>query len=450
VYRPLALETLEDRLLLTTYTITELGTGGGRQSFGYSLNDGGTSVGKSQPQGIRYFHAAEWNTAGTKTDLGVLGNNKFSIANGINNTGFIAGSSNYATNPTLYHAFRWDPGTQTMTDLGVLPGATSPLSFGQGINSTGSVAGYSSYSGAATDKYHAFRWDSGTQMMTDLGTLGGDDSRAYAVNNGNIVVGSSMNGSSSYNRAFKWSGGVMTDLGLLQQWSQNGTPVGAEAYGVNNLGDVAGGSFYVAGIHDTAIWHGAIWKAGGTVVDLGNLGQGGDWSQAFDVNDGGLAVGWANTTFGDSPKHAFVWYGSGSIQDLNNLLVNGGGWLLTSATKINSSGQIVGYGTHNGLPRGFLLTPTAAPGSDGGGHALDPASARALGAAPSGEAAGSLLNALPSARTTSSATRVESVPAVQSGTAQEVQPLAVSVRPDAPAAFTLSLGLSGLDRDPLG
>jgi probable HAF family extracellular repeat protein len=45
------------------------------------------------------------------------------------------------------------------------------------------------------------------------------------------------------------------------------------------------------------------------------------------------------------------------MRDLNNLLPPNSGWELTQALGINDKGQIVGYGTHDGQIRAFLLTP---------------------------------------------------------------------------------------------
>jgi probable HAF family extracellular repeat protein len=53
-------------------------------------------------------------------------------------------------------------------------------------------------------------------------------------------------------------------------------------------------------------------------------------------------------------------YRDGAMQDLNNLSrATDSGWILSSARAINASGQIVGFGTHNGQTAAFLLTPTA-------------------------------------------------------------------------------------------
>jgi uncharacterized membrane protein len=50
-----------------------------------------------------------------------------------------------------------------------------------------------------------------------------------------------------------------------------------------------------------------------------------------------------------------IWQGGVAI-DLNRLITSSG-WMLTSATGINDSGQIVGVGLRDGQVRAFLLNP---------------------------------------------------------------------------------------------
>jgi hypothetical protein len=64
------------------------------------------------------------------------------------------------------------------------------------------------------------------------------------------------------------------------------------------------------------------------------------------------AVAWAAA----HQRHAFIWE-HGQMQDLNNVIPDGTGWVLDNATGINKHGQIVGTGVHNGQFSGFLLTP---------------------------------------------------------------------------------------------
>jgi hypothetical protein len=49
------------------------------------------------------------------------------------------------------------------------------------------------------------------------------------------------------------------------------------------------------------------------------------------------------------------------MSDLNDLIDPVAGWTLKSAYAINDLGWIVGYGTHNGQSRGFVLTPIPEP-----------------------------------------------------------------------------------------
>ena len=49
--------------------------------------------------------------------------------------------------------------------------------------------------------------------MTDLGNLGGSDTRALAINNSGQVVGSARTTTETH--AFVWENGAMTDLGTL-------------------------------------------------------------------------------------------------------------------------------------------------------------------------------------------------------------------------------------------
>src|SRR5690348_12674953 len=94
------------------------------------------------------FALASWAAAQkyTLTDLGTLGGIE-SYATGISPTGQISGYSYSSSGPTI-HAFVYSGGT--MMDLGTLGGDTS---YGLSINPSGQVAGFANTSGGVQ---HAF------------------------------------------------------------------------------------------------------------------------------------------------------------------------------------------------------------------------------------------------------------------------------------------------------
>ncbi len=87
--------------------------------------------------------------------------------------------------------------------------------------------------------------------------------------------------------------------------------------------------------------------------DLGTIPEGGD-SFAWGVDAYGDVVGWAE----DATDHnnAFVYAaGLGGMRRLGDLVDPALGWQLVQANAVNAHGMIVGWGYHNGAPRGFKL-----------------------------------------------------------------------------------------------
>jgi probable HAF family extracellular repeat protein len=137
----------------------------------------------------------------------------------------------------------------------------------------------------------------------DLGTLGGNETRAYAENNRRIVGASQTADGETH--AFKYEGGVMIDLGTL-----GGTT--SWAFAVNSDGTVIGSAF-VGG--DVAT-HAFLWTENGGMLDLGTLG--GTYSRGSGINDAGQVVGWGQLP-GDATYHAFLWDPTSGMQDLGTL-----------------------------------------------------------------------------------------------------------------------------------
>lgn len=305
------------------YTITDLGTLGGATTKGMGINEDGRVVGASQSGS--YLTAFLWDD-GTMTNLGDL-SGRGSWAYDINDAGQVVGGS-VVDAQFNNHAFRWQQGSG-MQDLGTLGG---PNSYAFEINASGQAVGYAC---CTSDTYlsHAVLWGSGGGIV-DLGDL--DPawpaiSAAYGINDAGQVVGGSYDASANFH-AFLWQGGGMQDLGTL------GGDL-SEAEAINNHGQVVGFSR----VGGTA-FHAFLWD--GAMHDLG-----GSQSIAYDINDAGLIVG-------ESGGQAVLWQ-DGQMQDLNTLIPANSGWVLHSARSVNERGQITGFGAIGGQTRAFLLAPNA-------------------------------------------------------------------------------------------
>jgi probable HAF family extracellular repeat protein len=299
------------------------------------------------------------------------------------NPNFPDNDNPYLNFPYLQHGFRWSSGH--LTDLSPLRGGTS--SCGQGINVRGDVAGFSSngsidpltgipeidavlwrnreilnlgtlggnnsyaiamngrgqiagdafntipdpFAGTlvpfGATEVHAFLWEEGA--MQDLGTLGGTESRAYFLNERGEVTGISYTNSTPNATTgiptfdpFLWSHGRMIDLGTL-----GGTMAGPNA--INSRGQVAG----LSNLAGDQTAHPFLWDRG-KLKDLGTLG--GSYGEADGLNDEGAVVGFAYVA-DDSHVDAFLWE-NGKMKDLGNPGCD------SSAAAINNRRQAVGTG----------------------------------------------------------------------------------------------------------
>jgi probable HAF family extracellular repeat protein len=333
----LLVEQLEDRSLLSAYSLTILGGLGGMSSRAYDVNEAGQVVGISTNAASR-THAVLWQNGGI-TDLGTLGGPN-SWANALNEAAAVAGSAQVNAGGTL-HAFVWQGGG--LTD--VTP--TSPGSAAYGINDAGQVVG--SHNGG-----RAFLLDDG--VFTDLGTLGSlpwYQSFANDINNAGQVVGSSHaifnDDLGDLQHAFLWQDGALTDLGVLPGFDES------VAESINASGQIVGTSTFVDQSTYMLEWRAFLYANGAMAA----LGVPTAHSGALDINDAGQVVGWMRGAGGFDPDRAFL-YDDGVVTDLNTLIPPGSGVTLAAATAINNAGQIVGY-TQGGA-FAFLLTPIA-PGT---------------------------------------------------------------------------------------
>src|SRR4051794_40228268 len=138
-------------------------------------------------------------------------------------------------------------------------------SFGYGINDQGQVTGYNFQTAPGGVIYRAFLASEG--QITDLGDLGGGNSRGFGLNNIGQVVGDSYTSANyNYEHAFLYSQGQMTDLGILKGWPYS------SAYGINDQGRAVGIANGVAVLYSN-----------GQITDLG-MHPG---SAAYAINNAG-------------------------------------------------------------------------------------------------------------------------------------------------------------------
>ncbi len=293
----------------------------------------------------------------------------------------------------------------TVTDVGTLTG-TDGTSAGLGLDECGRVVGESIPTGSSSN--HPFFSDGTT--MTDLGTFGGLIGTAAAVNNAGTVTGSAHSGTSE-TRPFIWTPAAgKTDIGtvppppkagnaaaydindsnqIVGQWEISplqdrayvwtqatgmqiitatwGTPIAA--YGTNNAGQIVGTAETSTGAAHAFI------RSGGVTTEIGTLG--GTNSFAYEVNESGVVVGYANvpSTGASRPFHAFRWKDDdgdgvtdpGEMDDLGTL-----GGSRSIAYGVNASGQIVGYAEISaGVNRAFLWSDDNSNGAPDAGEMKD-------------------------------------------------------------------------------
>ena len=238
-----------------------------------------------------------------------------------------------------------------------------------------------------TLNYHALLWDE-TNGLTDLGSLGGENSSANDINESSIVVGATSTGILCENNSFEihtflWN----TDNGMIDLGTLNGNDSGAWA--VNNYNEVVGAStIRPTDEHGFEINHAFVWTDDSGMIDIHDSNHLN--SVALGINDASQVVGVfpnditrINYLTGDvfipssirdllrnaryDPvfylnlrRHisAFYWDSRYGMVELDDLLGEDSGWdYLESAEDINNKGQIIGRGSIDGQRHGFLLNP---------------------------------------------------------------------------------------------
>jgi len=248
--------------------------------------------------------------SGTTDIISETGTIVTSRNNEINNKGRIVGTIR-KSDASPCEAFIWDK-EKGFTLLGTLGGQASGA---YSINDKGQVAGWSD-----TDKghRHAFVFDD-VNGMTDLGTLGGDGSRAFAVNNRSQVLGYSTDSKGNC---------------YIVIWDKKNNPRRVKKVGKNRM----------------------------------------DWR--IELNDNGQVIGtyekrtrlwsvgkWFFKKRRQTRWCPFIWSEEHGCVDLDDIFAADPRWKRFGLRDINNKGQIVGYGERvNSGYHIFILQPTKKKG----------------------------------------------------------------------------------------
>ena len=253
------------------------------ESAAYGVNELGVVVGHSSvPNGA--VSAFTWSPTTGMVPLVPTGagwGNTYAFS--INDGGQIAGVAINLVNQA--RAVVWEAGV--MRELGVLPGGSYSVALGN--NNSGYVVGYSRTTPTGTPHAVLYAPSGG---MQDLGTLGGSESMAEAINDLGQVVGTAgMPNGVSY--AFSWTAaGGMQALPMLKGARE------ANALGVNRLGDIVGYMVMKDNSTRAVVWPQPVPGKKGAytdVIELGSLARGAT-SAATDINDSRTIVGYATDT----------------------------------------------------------------------------------------------------------------------------------------------------------
>jgi probable HAF family extracellular repeat protein len=258
-------------------------------------------------------------------DLGALTNTaagSSATVSGINVSTQI--SLTLSPDASVYHGMRYANGVTT--DLGTLGGANS---YATAINAAGQIVGRSQTAAGVT---HSYVWTPGATdgvatnpQMKDLFPTGGS-SQANAINASGQIAGVTAvagPGMQVNDRAYLYTNGTIKQLPL----PTTGNYSLSYAYGMNDAGKVVGEVYT-----NQAATGRAFLYNGATSVELGDLGGGS--STALAINNHDKVVGYSANL--DGFDRAFV-YSSGAMTDLGTL---GGNYAY--ANGINNKDQVVG------------------------------------------------------------------------------------------------------------
>ena len=330
------------------YELIDLGTLGGPQSNNIesarNTNNRGQLIASFEtavpdPNGYfgepNFFHSVLTKANSDIIELpfpaGIDPTTNYSFAGDINATGLMAG---FVTNGLLdpltdflqLRPVVWERNGASVVDLGTFGGNSGQTNqtnrqgsaVGVALNETAENPDFASIMNGffpAATQARAFLWQG--NGLRDLGTLGGNDAFATAINDAGLVFGMSYTDAVPNDgtglptlHPFLWKNGKMRDLGSL-----GGTLATVGSFADGPWGDLLnqrGQAIGTSTLPGDELFHAFLWD-GNRMIDLGTLG--GDFSEALAINESGMVAGRADVS-PDSPYHHAVLWRNGQVNDL--------------------------------------------------------------------------------------------------------------------------------------
>jgi probable HAF family extracellular repeat protein len=301
------------------------------------------------------------------TDLGTLGGpGSNSSAYDMNNAGWVTGSSSLVPDGPQ-HGYVWF-GRGPLIDTGTLGGPNSeaggPNLWGEAalISETTKADPYGEDFCGFGDNLQCLAAIWWNRKLIPLPTLpGGNNAQAYGLNNFGQVVGFSETGiqdstctTSIPGQVLRYQPVIWEPTGQIRKLGMlPGDTVGF-AFGINNKGQAVGSSGLCSntGLPPVAPngVHAVLWEKDGTPVDLGSLG-GVPGNVAGNINDLGQVAG--TSTLADGTVHTFVWTKATHMHDIGALP----GAFVTVApccNTLNNLGEVVGFSIDDSGIRAFV------------------------------------------------------------------------------------------------